>query len=187
MEKKDKIRLIICIIIAIFIISFTIYHNKPNNKIKRYIINRDFRLDENNTFYYKQISSNTIYKYNSEKERGIKTNYDYLYFDIYNYKLSEIISEYEDNYESSININYLFKTDTINYTYRINSNKINMIFKGTYIDKKDKFTCKKEFAYNIGLEEKAAICDTMLIQSKKFIKIKDMLFTNKKIQKILKK
>ena len=134
MEKKDKRRVIICLIIAIIIIIFTIYNNNPNNKIKHYIKNREFKLEQDEVLYYKQISNNTIDKYNQDKEKGIKTNYDYLYFDIYNYKLSEIINEYEDNYESSININYKFKTDTINYIYRINYNKTNIIFKGKYIN-----------------------------------------------------
>ena len=187
MEKKDKRRLIICLIIAIIIIIFTIYNNNPNIKIKHYIKNREFKLDQDKTLYYKQISNNTIDKYNRDKEKGIKTNYDYLYFDIYNYKLSEIISEYEANYESSININYKFKTDTINYIYRINYNKTNIIFEGKYIEKLNTFTCKKEFAHNIDLEDETAFCNNMLIQSKKFIKIKDMLFTSNKINKILEK
>ncbi|MBR3162270.1 MAG: hypothetical protein IKF19_06035 [Bacilli bacterium] len=188
MDNKTKKRIIIIIIAFIIIISFNIYIKSPSVRIKRYLINREFILEEDDTFYYKKLSNKSIEEYEEDKNNNISSSYDYLYFDIYNKVLSEEINDYIDQYETSININYSFPKEQINYYYRIdyNNNK-SIILKGTYDETTKKFECKKEFAHNININDyKKMFCDYAKIYIESNIYIKNKLFNGPGIKKYLK-
>ena len=186
MENKDKKRIIILIAAFLIIISFNIYRNLPTNQIKRYISNRGFALEEDKTFYYKKISNKTKEEYEQDKANNISSNYDYLYFDIYNNILKEEINEYNDKYETSLNMNYNFSNHKLDFIYRTDyNNSKNIIFKGEYNEASEEYTCKKEFS-NIDINNnKEDFCDNASYYVESFIEIKNKIFKNKKIIKYL--
>lgn len=187
MEGNEKKWLIVLIIILSILFGINIYKNTPNFKIKKYLLNRGFYLEDDGTFYYKQLSENTISEYEDDRNKNKKSNYDYLYFNQYDRSLIEVINEYEDKYESSLNINYNFSNNKVKYTYRIDYEKTNIIIKGTYDELSDELTCKKEYAHNINLDDNKDFCDNASLYIRSFYEIKNKIFTNKKINKYLQK
>ena len=189
MENIDKKKIIILVLGFMIIIAFNIYRNIPSIKLKEYISNRGFILEDDETFYYRKISNNTKEKYEEDKKNNINSNYDYLYFDIYNNKLNEEINEYNDKYETSLNINYSFPTNNLEFIYRIHfDNKTNIIFKGKYDEQEANYICEKEFS-NEKIEDNIQkdFCENASYYVDSFVEIKNKIFQNKKIVKYLEK
>ena len=187
MDNKTIHKFILLLIISAILLAFNGYKNLPNVKLRKHIINRGFTLEPDQTFYYKKISDKSISEYEYDKTNNISSNYDYLYFDIYNKKLNEEINDYNDKYETSLNINYKFSNYKLNYYFRINyDNDKNIIFKGNYDEEKDVFTCKKLFAHNINIDEnKKYFCGYVNGYVESFIIIKNKLFPERIVNKYL--
>lgn len=187
MENFDKRKLIILGGIFLIIIIFNIYRNTTSHQFKRYISNRGFVLEEDKIFYYKQISDTTREQYKKDKANNISSSYDYLYLDIYNNKLFEEINEYNDNYETSLNINYKFSTRKTDFIYRINyNNSTNTIFKGEYDEVNDDYYCEKEFSHNVDLsDDEDDFCENASYYVESFKKLKSIIFRNDKMVKYL--
>lgn len=189
LDTFDKKGLFIIFVFVLVVIIFNIYRNTPSYRFKRYILNRGFILEEDKTFYYKQISSTTKEQYKGNKANNVYSSYDYLYLDLYDKKLFEEVNEYNDKYESSLNINYKFSNKKIDFIYRINyNNNVNVIFKGKYNEDDDDFVCEKEFAHNIDLSDNEDdFCENASYYVKSFKILKNTIFKDKKIIKYLEK
>ena len=187
MENQYKNKLIVIGIIFLVIIIFNIYRNTTPHQFKKYISNRGFVLEEDRTFYYKQISDTTIKQYKKDKANNVYSTYDYLYLDLYTNKLSEEINEYNDNYETSLNINYKFSTKKTDFIYRINyNNSVNAMFKGEYNEEDNNFYCKKEFAQNIDLSDNTDdFCENASYYVRSFKKLRNTIFRSDKMVKYL--
>lgn len=86
------------------------------------------------TMYYKKQSELTKEKYEENKEKGIKSNYDYLYFSLGTNHMSEEISTYDDE----TNLDYIGE-----YSYK--SNKIIYTIRGEYMSTVIQFTGEGDF------------------------------------------
>ncbi len=184
MEDKDKKKLIVLVVILVIVVGFNIFSNSRNG-FDKFLANRGFYLDDDKAFYYKQISDTSISDYEEDKKNNVESSYDYMYFDKYSKKLSEVINEYYDKYESSLNLNYKFSSDKLNYVYRINYEDVNMIIKGSYDNNTDEFKCDREFFHSVNITDKQDFCDNALYYIKSFYTIKDKIFTKEDVKKIL--
>ncbi len=188
MEEKTKRTIIIMIVISIILFIFNIYKNSPNVRIKEYLTNRSFVLEQDKTFYYKQLSDKSKRRYEEDKKNNNESSYDYLYFDTHNKNLNEEIVEYLNKYETSLNIKYSFSNNKLKYIYRINySDRKSAILEGTYNEKNDIFTCNKSFNHNIDINKyKESFCDYTKGYIESFIQIKNKLFYKSFIDNYLK-
>lgn len=186
MEGKEKKLFIFLAILVAIVIGINMYTNSSKVKIRNYILSRGFVLEDDGTSYYKKISNNSISDYERDRDNNIKSNYDYLYFNQYNNRLSEVIYEYDDKYESSLDINYSFSTNKSDYIYRINYEETSFIIKGSYDEVTDELTCKKEVSYNIKLDDKDDFCENVTLYMRSFYKLKDEIF-GESIKKYLQK
>ena len=172
-KKKIKIIIILIIIIIIMLLIIPKITNKKDSKnvVKNYIEKKGFSQVEKSNIYSKIISNTTLDEYFENTENNIATEYQVLYFNLSNYKLSKTYMEYKDNVYRYYTPTYDYKTNTIEYEYEISIEDGYINLTGSYNVKSKKITCNIGNSKNINTNSenlKEAICNKILYNTKDF-------------------
>ena len=166
-KKKIKIIIILIIIIIIMLLIISKITNKKDSKnvVKNYIEKKGFSQVEKSNIYSKIISNTTLDEYFENTENNIATEYQVLYFNLSDYKLSKTYMEYKDNVYRYYTPTYDYKTNTIEYEYEISIEDGYINLTGSYNVKSKKITCNIGNSKNINTNSenlKEAICNKIL-------------------------
>ena len=172
-KKKIKIIIILIIIIIIMLLIIPKITNKKDSKnvVKNYIEKKGFSQVEKSNIYSKIISNTTLDEYFENTENNIATEYQVLYFNLSNYKLSKTYMEYKDNVYRYYTPTYDYKTNTIEYEYEISIEDGYINLTGSYNVKSKKITCNIGNSKNINTNSenlKETICNKILYNTKDF-------------------
>ena len=184
-NKKNLIIIIVVIALVLFGLKFLLA--KPTSKkIEDYILSEGYKLNTDG-FYQKQISSYGKEDYESMVNLDKKTEYQVYKLDIDNFELSEEYYEYENKITYYLLANYNYKTDILDYTYRITSDSLNVIFMGEYDIKKEEFSCNKQLSYGVSLDKTEEImCDKVKINTLIFMKYANSFLNNAEFKNYIK-
>ena len=172
-KKKIKIIIILIIIIIIMLLIISKITNKKDSKnvVKNYIEKKGFSQVEKSNIYSKIISNTTLDEYFENTENNIATEYQVLYFNLSDYKLSKTYMEYKDNVYRYYTPTYDYKTNTIEYEYEISIEDGYINLTGNYNVKSKKITCNIGNSKNINTNSenlKETICNKILYNTKDF-------------------
>ena len=99
--------------------------------------------------YYKKISKLTKKEYDKRIKNNIQAEYDYLYFGLGTYHLSEEIGVYDEDVELYYIGEYNYRTGITSYTIRGEYYSTVIQFNGKYNTNNKKFTCKPLLHHDI--------------------------------------
>lgn len=184
MNKYIKIGLVFGVVMGIIFLLDKVTETPLSEKINKILINNEYKYIDNNN-YEKNISKINKEMYERNKANNIDSVYEYNLFNMEDYTLNKTIFDYHDNIETSLIISFNYKDENIYYTYRIDSDNINVVYRGS---KKDEFVCNKEFSYGVFANNfENTICDSIKIQINNFDAERLLLIPNATIINEIKK
>lgn len=164
-EKKKYIIIGIATVIGIIIILFITSRDYTKQNLETYIKAKGYiQSAEGSNIYIKQLSEQNLDEYYDAVKNKKEAEYEINYFDTQTFELKKNKREYLNEVDSNFNQIYDYKTDIINYNYRAVIEDSSFILKGTfkYQNKKETFTCEKEYSSNFKLDGtniKEKICE----------------------------
>ena len=182
--KHKKILLILGVLIIVILLFIL---NRFD--ITDYLSEKGF-VEYDEATYYKKLSKLTEKEYENRVKNGVPSEYDYLYFDLGTYHLSEEIGVYNDEVELDYIGEYNYKTGITSYNIRGEYYSTVIQFTGTYNTNNKSFTCKPLLHHDIEYDEdiSSAVCElskyhTVRLNNKAYKLIDDEKVLNRIISK----
>lgn len=157
-DKLFNIRNLIIFVILILVILLVFLYYRVD--IEGYFKEQGF-VEYDEATYYKKLSKLTEKEYENRVKNGVPSEYDYLYFDLGTYHLSEEIGVYNDEVELDYIGEYNYKTGITSYNIRGEYYSTVIQFTGTYNTNNKSFTCKPLLHHDIEYDEdiSSAVCE----------------------------
>ena len=176
--KEHKILLLIVLVIVTIILMFISNYET----VESYLIVKGFEKSDSAT-YYKKLSKFTKEEYEENVKKSIPAEYDYLYFGLGTYHLSEEIGVYDEDVKLEYTGEYNYKTKEVLYSIRGEYSQATVQFTGTYNIDTQSFTCEPMLSYDIEYDEdlKDSVCELTKYHSQNLYNNSIELMNNKKM------
>lgn len=170
MSKKKKILLVGIILFAIIIAILYFTTDKDiSNKVVNYIEKLGFTNTDDVNIYSKLVSSYDIDDFNNYVKENQDVEYEKMFFNVESFEFYKDQRSYFNGVTTSFLPIYNYTNNELKYSYRINSNNLNIIINGTYEKENDYFSCNVTFSSDEGINDKKNdICESLNYKIKDF-------------------
>lgn len=187
-DKLKKILIVVLVIVGFIVLLRLLSYKSPQEKIDKYITGKGFSKESNSTLYYKKISKLSREEFNSDRDSGIDSEYEMLYFNIDTYQLLKDKLSYSSEIDSSFNPTYDYTNNKLTYDYRVVMNETNIIIKGDYNMETEEFTCERVFASQVDMKSvQETLCNKIKYDVEEFKYEALTLIDNSRILNVMKK
>ena len=159
---------------------------KPNydKRIEKILINDGYKYQESLCIYRKEYNGYMLPNLEKDIINKKNTSYEGYEFNINNYSLQKNVIKFYDGIKYDLNAVYSYKTESINYFFRINSPEFTIVIKGDNLQ--NELSCNLEYYHGILLNDESIYCDYVRNEMEDFnVQILD-LFTQEKILNYMK-
>ena len=181
----------ILIVITLIVLSFALFFlNRAFDKndkeyVESYLEDDGFVLSEDESYYQKVTTKNTMDDYFYEVSKNRSSEYEEFYFYMGTYNFTKLKMNYNDNITNTFTASNDLVNNVITYKYEVVIYSSSIIVGGTYKD--DKFKC--EVVLNNGITEDSTdiYCSRAEYETLTFLQDSNDLKSNVKFSKIIKK
>ena len=183
-KKNNNILILIPIIlIVVFLIIFGIIENQSSSELNKALKQEGYSTGTNEDAFYKKIvTNNTLDDYYNDIAGNRESKYEEYYFAKESYDFIEVKLTYKDGVSTSLNITSNLRTKEVKYNYELAYKNAYLILEG---DSSDDYTCRSVVKDNVSKESMDTYCNMIAEEINIFLKRREDVLNNQKIQEIL--
>ena len=149
LNVNKKLVIIFIIILVILVSVWLITYETIYDKVEKYIVAKDFKLNTENNLYEKNESKIKIDEYYDLVDNSNDASYGVLRFDTKEFVLFKEKLNFSNGISYVFDGRYNYKTGMLYYVYEISKENVSVLFDGTFNN--NEFTCEVVDSDNINL------------------------------------